>query len=401
MLKNDEYIEQRTKQAKQLSRLFKLMWILPINNKKIVFSTFEGDGGFCCNPRYIAKEIHDQNLNYKIVWLTNDVGREFPEYIKVVKNTNLNKVYQLATAKMWIDNYRKPYGTLKRKGQTYIQTWHASIGFKAVGLFRGDAFPKIARIVSEWDSNLIDYVISNSEYCDKVYPQKLLYSGKTLRVGSPRVDCLINDKDKLRKEIREKYNINQDEKLLLFAPTFRGGDKDGKKQVVAPIPSVDFDRLLKSLEEKYNCRWKVLLRLHPQLSAKMDTMPLNHEDERLVDVSQAPDISEVMAACDLVLTDYSSCAFDAAFAQIPVLLYADDVEDYIANRGKFMWEKEELPFLKAKNNDELIKNVELFNLEKYQNEVSNFMLKNKVEEKGSASREVVSFIKELINEKEN
>lgn len=395
----ENYILKRKIKAKILSGLFIVMRVFPVNKKKVAVSTFEGDGGFCCNPRYIVEELHRQNDKYKIVWLTKKESSEFPTYVHVKKYTPWRIAYHLATSKVWIDNYRKPLGTLKRKGQLYIQTWHASIGFKAVGLYRGDLFPKIARLVSEWDSKLTDYVISNSEYCDRVYPKKLLYNGPTLRYGSPRVDCLINDRDRLRYSIREKYGIAQSDKLLMFAPTFRGGNQKGNKQVKAPIPTIDFDALIDALEKKYDSSWKVFLRLHPQLSAQMDKMPLNKNDVRLIDVSQEPDINELMAACDMVITDYSSCAFDAAFAHIPVLLYADDVEEYIKNRGQFVWEKEELPFDFAGDNEKLIYNIGQFDFDKYSHKVDAFVKQHSVVEKGDSAERVVRFI--LDTEKAN
>ncbi len=397
MLTESEYIVHRKKQAEELSDKFRQMHKLyPIQKNKIVFSAFEGDGGFCCNPRYIAEELHRRGNDYEMVWLTNDTTRFFPDYIHVVEDTTDNLVYHLATARVWIDNYRKPFGTLKRKGQYYIQTWHASIGFKAVGLYRGKAFPKIARLVSEWDSNLADYFISNSDYCDRVYPKKLLYNGPTLRTGSPRVDCLINCKEELHTKIRDRYGVSHDTKLLLFAPTFRGGNQKGKKQVLVDAPNIDFSRLICSLEKKFGGGWKVLLRLHPQLSAKLAEMPLLKKDEKLIDVSQAPDISELMGACDMVITDYSSCAFDACFASIPVLLYADDIQEYIENRGQFMWKKEELPFDISETMGGLIDNVMSFDFNKYQKRADDFICRNGVTEDGNASSRVSDVVSQLL-----
>lgn len=396
MSKESRYLERRKCKARLLSFLFWIMKIFPINKNKIVFSTFEGDGGFCCNPRYIAEELYRRNVPYEMVWLTNEVGKDFPKYIKVAKYTTWNIAYHLSTAKIWIDNYRKPYGTVKRKGQFYLQTWHASIGFKAVGLYRGTAFPAIAKRVSEWDSGLIDILISNSEYCDQIYPKKLLYTGPTLRVGSPRVDCLINNKSGLQKQLRKKLQIDKDIKLVLFAPTFRGGNQKGKKQVIAPIPTLDFDRLICALEEKTGDKWRILLRLHPQLSAQMEQMPIDCKDERLIDVSQEVDISEIMGGCNLVITDYSSCAFDACFAEIPVLLYADDVNEYTKNRGKFMWKREQLPFLIAETNVELIENVKKFDVNIYTQKLHEFIKQYGICENGQASQKVADLIEEKM-----
>ena len=398
MLQETEYINQRRKQAKKLSFKFRLMGLLPINKKKIVFSTFEGDGGFCCNPRYIAEELHKKRPDLKIVWVTRKSAENFPEYVTVKKYSDWSLAYHLSTAKVWVDNYRKPFGTVKKEGQLYIQTWHASIGFKAVGLYRGDKFPEIARIVSEADSSLADYFISNSKYCDDVYPKKLLYTGPTLMTGSPRVDCMVVKDDKAIADVRRKIGVKQEDKLIMFAPTFRGGNQKGVKQVVSEIPSIDFERLISNLERKFGGNWKVLLRLHPQLSAHMDKMPISQDDERFIDVSQQPDISELLMCCDMVITDYSSCAFDAAFAHIPVLLYADDVQEYIDNRGKFMWKRSELPFEIAENNDELEQNIKKFDLDKYIKNVDDFMVKHKVLEDGHASERVVEEILRKIGD---
>lgn len=396
MSSEEAYIKKRKKQAKKLTKCFKLMGFFPIKNNKIVVSTFEGDGGYCCNPRYIVEELLKRDDNLEIVWLTHDVNREFPQGIKVVQDTMINKVFHLSTARVWIDNYRKPLGTVKRKNQLYIQTWHASIGFKAVGLYRGELFPKIAYIVSEADSSLADYFISNSEYCDKIYPRKLLYSGPIIHSGSPRVDCLINRKDELHREIRDRYEIDKETKLVMFAPTFRGGNQKEEKKVSSSIPNISFECLLKVLSDTWGGEWKCLLRLHPQVSAKMREISFCERSDKIIDVSQAPDISELIAACDVLITDYSSCAFDALFAHIPVFLYAEDVQEYIQDRGQFMWTREELPFDFAENSEELKDIIEKFDLQKYIFRANEFMKKNGVKEDGHASERVADVIENYM-----
>ncbi len=390
----DKYIAKRKRKAKRLSFLFRLMRIFPIRKNKITFACYEGDGGYGCNPKYIAEELIRRNKGYELVWLTHDPARSFPKEITVVKDTVFNTAFHLATAKVWIDNYRKPYGTLKRKGQMYIQTWHASIGFKAVGLFRGDKFPEIARLVSEWDSNLIDYVISNSDYCDRIYPKKLLYAGPTLRVGTPREDVLINRTKEDVSEIRKTLHIDQKAFVVLYAPTFRGGTQKGKKQVETEAFSLDLTRLQQALEQKYHQNATILLRLHPQLAASQNLTYL--QTERVVDVTELPDISEIMAACDMVITDYSSCAFDAAFAGIPVILYADDIEDYISKRGEFMWERGALPFDLAEDNEELARLIRNFDYGTYTQRIADFMKRNGVVEDGQASERVVDAIEKYM-----
>ncbi len=382
-----------------MSALFFSMQKYPIETRKIVFSTFEGDGGYCCNPRYIANEMIKRmqaGARYDLVWLVHDTSKQFPKEIRVVQDTPENTAYELSTAKVWVDNYRKPYGTLKRPGQLYIQTWHATIGFKAVGLYRGDKFPRIARIVSEYDSAMIDCLLSNSEYCKRVYPKKLLYSKPLLQVGSPRVDILVNDRTEVRRNIRKRYGLPQDCRIIMYAPTFRGGNQRGRKQVFSEMPTIDFVTLRNSLRERFGSEWFIFLRLHPQVAAKLKSMPVKEDNEYMTDVSQADDISELLAASDALVTDYSSCAFDALYAHIPVFIYADDIREYTENRGDFMWKREDLPFLIAENNVDLINNIMYFNEKDYCAVADRFMISFGIHENGNASELVTDIIENYM-----
>lgn len=339
----EKSIRKRKRKAYMVHHFYHMLRIFPVKKGKIVFTTFEGDGGFCCNPKYIAEELllrqrRDRDEKYELIWLVNDMKREFPVGIQKVKNTFLNRAYHLATAQVWVDNSRKAYGTAKRKNQLYIQTWHAALEFKAVGMFRGKLFPRIAYLVSRYDSRLADYVLSNSEWCTQRYPKMLLYDGKILKTGSPRCDIFTTKRTELYRSIRERYGIPSDGKVVMFAPTFRGGGQKGKRQIYSEEPTLDFEMLSNTLHEKFGGTWYIFLRLHPQLAAQMEGIPLKNQSEYMVDVSQADDMNEVLAAADVFVTDYSSSAFDAVNMRIPVFLYADDLKEYVEDRGELMWD---------------------------------------------------------------
>lgn len=385
-------IRKRKYKAYAINVFYHILRVFPIKKRKIVFTAFEGDGGFCCNPRYIAEELIRRDEKYDIVWLVNNIDRQFPEGIQKVKNTFFNRAYHLTTAKVWVDNSRKAYGTSKRKKQMYIQTWHAALEFKPVGKFRGKLFPQIAYMVSEYDSGLADYVTSNSEWCTKLYPEMLLYDGEIIKTGSPRCDVLVRKRKELYNNIRKRYHVPDDAKIVMFAPTFRGGSQKGKRQVFAEIPSLDFQKLVETLEEKFGGIWYVFLRLHPQLAAQMEGMPLEKKSEYMIDVSQADDMNEVMAAADVFITDYSSSAFDAINIHMPVFLYADDLEDYTGDRGGLMWDMKTLPFTVAENNEELRNDILRFNENEYVRKVDEFLSLHGVLEDGCASERVADVI---------
>ncbi len=395
---SDEITVRKRKRKARLTYVFyKLLWVIPLDHKKIVFTAFEGNGGFCCNPRYIAEEILRRGNRYHIIWLVNDMNRQFPKGIKKVKNSFLRRAYHLATAKVWVDNSRKAFGTAKRKNQLYIQTWHAALGLKPVGKFRGELFPKIACLISRYDSRLADYVISNSEWCTKRYPKMLLYDGEIIKTGSPRCDILMTKREQIYKEIRTRYGIPQKAKIVMFSPTFRGGSQKGERQVFSETPTLDFKRLIKTLEEKFEGEWYILLRLHPQLAVSYKEMPLQDRLKHMLDVSQADDMNELMAAADVFITDYSSSAFDAINMYLPVFLYADDLSEYIEERGKLMWNMRRLPFSVAETNNELMENIKKFDPDKYKEDIFLFLQHHGVLEDGQASKRVADIIEDYIN----
>lgn len=399
----EKSIRKRKRKAYMIHHFYHMLRIFPVKKGKIVFTTFEGDGGFCCNPRYIAEELlhrqrSDRDERYELIWLVNDMNREFPAGIQKVKNTFLNRAYHLANAQVWVDNSRKAYGTAKRKNQLYIQTWHAALEFKAVGMFRGKLFPRIAYLVSRYDSRLADYVLSNSEWCTQRYPKMLLYDGKILKTGSPRCDIFTTKRTELYRSIRERYGIPSDGKVVMFAPTFRGGGQKGKRQVYSEEPTLDFEMLSNTLHEKFGGTWYIFLRLHPQLAAQMEGIPLKNQSEYMVDVSQADDMNEVLAAADVFVTDYSSSAFDAVNMRIPVFLYADDLKEYVEDRGELMWDMKKLPFGVAETNEELREIIRGFEQKGYEDAVGEFLAECGVVEDGKASARVADVIEEFVGD---
>lgn len=415
MTKEEKYIKKRIWKARIQSILFYLFRVLPVKKKKIVFCCIEGTTGYTCNPKYIAEELIYQNKasahldSYELVWLVNDISKVFPKEIKVVKNTLLNRAYHLTTAAFWIDNSRKQLEVRKRKGQIYIQTWHAKLGFKPTCLDRGASFSKIAYLVSKHDSDMIDYWLSNSDWYDKKLPTGSLYEGKILRTGSPRCDILIKAKKDVRFKRTVKNKIIQqlgiefgedkveDIHFLMYAPTFRGGSQNTEREILSNQGFPNYGMLVNKLEERFGGRWIILLRLHPQLVARnLDNGVLEALPElkgKVENLSRIDDMYEILAGCDGFMTDYSSAAFDAAIMEIPVLLYADDYSEYEGERGKLLWDLRKLPFPLAENNEELARQIALFDEKKYEKELNKLFSETKMIEDGEASLKVVKYIK--------
>lgn len=430
MNQEEKYIQKRLWIARFQSIPFYICRIFPIKKRKIVFCCIEGTTGYTCNPKYIAEEFikknkqKDKKNQYELVWLVNDISKEFPKEIKVERNTLWNRAYHLSTSKFWIDNSRKQLEARKRKGQIYIQTWHAKLGFKPTCLDRGASFSKIAYLVSKHDSDMIDYVISNSKWYDDTLPTGMIYHGETLRSGSPRCDILVkarNDikfKEEVKKNLVKRFLLNKDGKginraglepesvrhsevyFLMYAPTFRGGSQGTNRQIVAGQGFPDYKNLIDSLEKRFGGTWIILLRLHPQLVARNLDLEiaegLAELKGKVVSKSRVDDMYEILAGCDAFMTDYSSAAFDAAVMEIPVFLYADDYKEYEGERGKLLWDLRKLPFPLAENNQELRKRIEEFDEEKYQKNLEKLFLETEMVEDGKAAKKIVEFVENKI-----
>ena len=392
------YIRKRKRKAFFHGLLYYLFRVFPVKKNKIAFCTFEGGGGFGCSPKYIAEELirRDADRRYELVWIVGDMDKPFPEQIRKVKNTLLSRTYHLSTAGVWVDNTRKPFGTKKRKSQLYIQTWHGMIFIKPIGLYRGERFPEIARIVSEYDSKLIDYVLSGSDWCERTYRKGLLYDGEIIRTGTPRCDVFFNRRKKTYAEIRALYNIPERAKILLYAPTFRGGSQSGARSVNAGEPAVDFPGLLGALERRFGGQWYIMLRLHPQLAAKRLAMKTAQGADKIIEASQHPDMNELIAASDAFMSDYSSAMIEAAMIDLPIFICADDLEEYAKDRGAMMLEMHTLPYPVAQNNEELLSNIENFNAEEYVKKNRAFIAGFGIQEDGKASCRVANLIEKHI-----
>lgn len=392
-----KYIKKRLRTARFQSIPFYLFRLFPVKKRKVVFTTIEGTTGFTCNPKYIALELIGRNKTlpvneqWEFVWLVNDTSKVFPSEIKKVKNTLLNRAFHLTTAHFWIDNSRKQLEARKRRNQIYIQTWHAKLGFKPTGLDRGASFSKIAYLVTKHDSDMVDYWLSNSDWYDKTLKTGSLYEGKVLRTGSPRCDILVNKTEEDCKRVRKMLELEQDAKLLMYAPTFRGGSQATNRTVHTENESeLNFDKLVSAFEKRFGGHWYLLLRLHPQLAARH--IESGASGERLIDISKIDDMYEILAGCDAFLTDYSSAAFDAAIMKMPVFLYCDDYKKYEGERGKLLWDLRKLPFPLAETESELKKVIEEFDENMYKIKLKKLFNDAGVVENGLASKQVVENI---------
>lgn len=364
-----------------------IMRIFPINRKKIVFVSYFGNS-FGDNGYYITKEIIIRNLDINIVWLIKGDIKEkikFPENVRVVNYGSLKALYELATSLVWVDNSRKKIYPQKRKKQKYIQTWHGGIPLKKIEADATKSLDSYYIKTAKNDSQMADLFISNSSFISDLYRKSFWYDKKILESGYPRSDLFFSDLSNVKAKVKDYFNIEPNSKILLYAPTFR---KDGSLSAY----NISFDTLIAQLNKK-NEKWIVLLRLHPNLMNKNIEFEFS---DNIINATKYPDMQELIVTCDVLITDYSSCMFDGALMKKPTFLYASDIEDYKADRGTY-FEFDELPFMLAETNQQLLNNLENFNQKTYEEKVDSFNKRVGLIEHGNASEKIVDYICEVMN----
>lgn len=176
---------------------FSLFKILPLQDK-VVFSSYWGKN-YNDNPKYISDELLKRNKNIKQVWLNNSEKKfKVDSNIKVVKWGSIGMIYELATAKVWVDNHTKPVWVSKRKSQLYIETWHGGLGMKKIEADMGENLTPEAKKQIMHNSEMADLFISNSDFLTKIYKRAFWYKGPILECGFPRNDIFFYPKNELQ-----------------------------------------------------------------------------------------------------------------------------------------------------------------------------------------------------------
>jgi len=369
--------------------LFYLFRLFPIKNNKIVIQSFKGMG-YLDSPKYIHKQILKENLNVKCVWITKQQYiNQFPKSIKLVPYNTIRSIYELATARIWIDNCRKESNVRKRKKQYYLETWHNGISLKKVEKSVESKLTKEYVRSAKNDSSLVNVFVSNSDFSTKRYRKDFWFSGKIIESGLPRNDIFFISK-KRKCEIREKvikyFNLEKNAKILLYAPTFR-------KNFNTDIYLKDLTPITNVLSRRFGGNWVSFVHLHPNLSSKTVKMGYN---KNLIDTSDYPDFQELLMICDVLLTDYSSTMFEFSFELKPVFLFMSDLDSYKKDRN-FEIELKDLPYPISYNLKELEENIMKFNKDKYEDQLVLFLKKLGIKEDGHASQIIVDVLKKELN----
>ena len=317
----------------------------------------------------------------------SDKNIKLPVGIRKVKYNSPRALKELLTAKVWIDNVKNSYKPDKRKDQFYLQTWHAGLGLKASEKQIENVLSPKYVTAAKRDAAMTNLMLSDSDWTTDIYETWFWYSGPISKTGFPRNDVLIKQPADISKTVRSSFGLNEDTKLVLYAPTFRDINSS------LDIYKFDFVKIIGALESKFGSDYVVLIKLHPNVANLLNESNLYNFNSRLKNASFYPDMQELIVACDCLITDYSSCMFDAMIAKKKVFLLAKDLDEFEAKDRNLLFDiKKDLPFSFSNDENELIKNINSFDDKKYKSDIADFSKEVGLYEDGHASERVAKII---------
>lgn len=276
----------------------------------VVFSASERAHGD--SPRAIEAELLRRGVSFRRGWILPE-GAWAPEGVERYLPGSEEARRALEQADFIVSNTYLLQRFEKKSGGVYLQTWHGT-PLKRIGHdIKIPAHVLEFEVTSREDAARWDHVVAPNSFTVPILREE--FSGvPILETGYPRNDVLSSpDAGEVRRDVRERLGLADDQFAALYAPTFRDDDL-----------SLRFGLEPRSLEPFLDERIVVLARSH------LLTPGGESGDvwSGWRDVTTWPDIAELYLAADALITDYSSAMFDFAVTGKPLVFYTYDLEHY-------------------------------------------------------------------------
>jgi teichoic acid ribitol-phosphate primase len=233
-------------------------------------------------------------------------------------------MYLLQTSRLVVvDNAYLPIHVAPHRKQTQVvQVWHAEGALKRFGM---DALHPPDEPERTFLHRNYDWVVTSGEASREAWSRALRTPlGSVIGLGTPRTDFFFDTGalSEARARILAAYPTLAGRRVLLFAPTFRGRGKAKR-----PGAGLDMARVRAALPASD----ALVLKTHPNLDRRL----VSTEGFDVV-VDPRLDLNDLLAAADVLITDYSSSIFDAALLRLRLLLVVPDLDAYELDPGLYL-----------------------------------------------------------------
>ncbi|MFI5496463.1 CDP-glycerol glycerophosphotransferase family protein [Actinoplanes sp. NPDC051859] len=317
--------ERRTTKMSLYDNVFSRV---PIDKRTVVFESHMGKQ-FSDSPRAIYEELKRSGADFRAVWsYAGSLPTGFPADVKLVRRQSLAYLRELGRAAFWVDNQGFPFDIKKRKGTTYIQTWHGS-AFKRMGFdeatIKSQTAAQQRRLQNAIDR--FDVFLVRSEHDVRTLTKGLRVGADLMRVGYPRNDALVrHEQGAEAAELRRSLGLTDDRRVVLYAPTFRPSEL-GRGSSGLQLP-FSLDEFVERFGED------TVLLVRPHYLTHFALPPKYGHTVR--NAAHVHDVTPLLQISDALITDYSSLMFDYALLDRPMIFHVPDYEDYVgSSRGSY------------------------------------------------------------------
>lgn len=228
-MKSKILMKYRSLLVRIYSIVFRIIGLLPRNEKLIIFESYSGKQ-FSCNPRAIFEYLEENKdkYDYQLIWSIDKRNKDLFDNsdVNYLRRFSLKWLWYMATAKYWVTNSRLPLWIPKPRNTTYVQTWHGTPLKKLANDMDEVHMPgttteqykrNFLKEASKWD-----YLISPNAYSTEIFRSAFQFKKTFIESGYPRNDFLHKkNRNEEMLKIKERLGINKDKKIILYAPTWR------------------------------------------------------------------------------------------------------------------------------------------------------------------------------------
>ncbi len=315
------------------------------------------------NLKYIGEEIRNINDEIELICAVPSLAYadSFKEkHINPVKINSFKYFIFGMTSKVLITNSGGISYLPLNKKQYVLNTWHGGGAYKKMGIDMFEDTPLFRKDLV-LASKETDVILSTCKRFEDVYSKSMLeLPEKFWSIGMPRNDILKNGDNKRREIVRKKIGLGTDDRLVLFAPTYRKQNDDYFHDSIAISYGIDEKLTCNTLQERFGGNWIFAYRYHPCIVNKQS---VNNSDN-IIDLTDYDDMQELLLAADVLINDFSSSMWDFMLTGKPCFIFAKDLENYIETTDLYT-PVSEWPFPIAESNKELVENIKVFDEETY------------------------------------
>ena len=295
------------------------------------------------NCFYFVEYLSKNNPEIKICWVTNSSKNisDLPQNVEILIKDSQNCIKCLKKAgavfvvQGSVDLTDK--NIMYWSGALYVNFWHG-MPWKKIG---SDMLTsKFQRIYNKYWVSFFEaqLFLSPSSKLDEIVKRSYNKKDKDIiKAGYPR-NSFFYSKTRLQNKrefflnfLKNKYNIDYQCIIITYMPTFRDNTNE-----VFSFESLIGTKELDSLLAKKNA--VIVEKGHFASINKRKDLVAN-TFKRYVRLDEYP-TQDLLAASDLLITDYSSCFFDFLLLDRPIIHYLYDY-DYYANEDRGLYYKTE------------------------------------------------------------